>query len=332
MAKFSIIIPLYNCKKYIIEALESAVNQDYQDFEVVVINDGSTDGSEKLIEPYLDGGKVRLINQQNKGLFHTRLVGLDNAKNDYCLFLDSDDRLELNALTTLNEIIEKENADVVFFRLTRFYEDGTQKSSNQVFDKDGFVDRNEILSLLYRDNKVNSIVLKAFKKDLINTAELQGFPRITVGEDSVFTLKLFENTQKIYYTQKVLYNYRMLYVSMTHSIDKSSYFGGKFIIELFLESCKKMQLENSQGDIYSHFFKKVASTIFYGKYLAKGKKQEYIEMLKSIAEDEFFINAFSQYGKPQKLVVKLPNKLLYKRKFKTLYFLKKIIEGKMLKR
>ena len=50
MAKFSIIIPLYNCKKYIVEALESAVNQDYQDFEVIVINDGSTDGSEKLIE------------------------------------------------------------------------------------------------------------------------------------------------------------------------------------------------------------------------------------------------------------------------------------------
>ena len=194
MAKFSIIIPLYNCKKYIIEALESAVNQDYQDFEVIVINDGSTDGSEKLIEPYLDGGKIKLINQENKGLFHTRLVGLDNAKNDYCLFLDSDDRLELNALSTLNEIIEKENADVVFFRLTRFYEDGTQKSSNQVFDKDGFVDRNEILSLLYRDNKVNSIVLKAFKRGLINTAELQDFPRITVGEDSVFTLKLFENT------------------------------------------------------------------------------------------------------------------------------------------
>lgn len=332
MAKFSIIIPLYNCKNYIVEALESALNQDYQDFEVIVINDGSTDGSEKLIEPYLDGGKVRLISQENKGLFHTRLVGLDNAKNDYCLFLDSDDRLELNALSTLNEIIEKENADVVFFRLTRFYEDGTQKSSNQVFDKDGFVDRNEILSLLYRDNKVNSIVLKAFKRGLINTAELQDFPRITVGEDSVFTLKLFENTDKIYYTQKVLYNYRMLYVSMTHSIDKSSYFGGKFIIELFLQSCKKMQLENLESDIYAHFFKKVASTIFYGKYLAKGKKQEYIEMLKSIAEDEFFINAFSQYGKPQKLVVKLPNKLLYKKKFKTLYFLKKIIEGKMLKR
>lgn len=332
MAKFSIIIPLYNCKSYIVEALESAINQDYADFEVVVINDGSTDGSEKLIEPYLASGKVNLIHQENKGLFHTRLVGIDNAKNDYCLFLDADDRLELNALSTLNEVIEKEKAEVVFFRLTRFFPDGSQKSSMQVFDNDGFVDRNEIISLLYKDNKVNSIVLKAFKKDLINTTELVDFPRITIGEDSIFTLKLFENTDKIYYTQKILYNYRMLYQSMSHSIDKSSYFGGKFIIELFLESCKKMQLEKLQDSIYRHFFKKVASAVLYGKYLAKGKKNEYVKMLSQIASDEFFINAYRDYGKEQKLVLKFPNKLLYKKRFKLLYFIKKLIEGKMLKR
>ena len=332
MAKFSIIIPLYNCKKYIIEALESVVNQDYKDFEVVIINDGSTDGSEKLIEPYLSDGKVKLINQENKGLFHTRLVGLDHAKNDYCLFLDSDDCLELNALTTLNEIIENEKADVVFFRLTRFFEDGTKKELPPFFSNDGFVDRDELLSRLYRDNEVNSIVLKAFKRELIKTTELVDFPRITVGEDSVFTLKLFENTDRVYYSHKVLYNYRMLFASMTHSIDKSSYSGGKFIIELFLQSCKKMKLENLESDIYAHFFKKVASTIFYGKYIAKGKKQEYIEMLKNIAQDEFFIDAYAKHGKAQRLVVKLPNNLLYKEKFKTLYFLKKLIEGKMLKR
>ena len=198
--------------------MEEAVRAD----RVIVINDGSTDGSEKLIEPYLDGGKVRLISQENKGLFHTRLVGLDNAKNDYCVFLDSDDRLELNALMTLNEIIEKDGAEVVIYRLTRFFEDGSQKTSRQVFDSDGFVDKNQMLSFLYRDNKINSIVLKAFKKDLINTAELQGFPRITVGEDSVFTLKLFENTQKIYYTQKVGIKLKKILVKTYHQLITNS--------------------------------------------------------------------------------------------------------------
>ena len=93
---FSIIIPVYNVEKYLRDCLDSVLAQTYPDWEAVCVNDGSTDGSSVILEEYSSkDSRFKVFNQANGGLSLARNTGLDEAKGDYILFLDSDDWLEM---------------------------------------------------------------------------------------------------------------------------------------------------------------------------------------------------------------------------------------------
>lgn len=89
--RVSIIIPAYNAGKYVKEAVDSALAQTYKDIEVIVVDDGSTDGTRKILEPYISGGKIKYLRQANKGLSGARNMGIRNAKGEYIALLDADD-------------------------------------------------------------------------------------------------------------------------------------------------------------------------------------------------------------------------------------------------
>ena len=100
--KFSVIMPVYNTEKYVEAAILSVLNQSYTDYELICVNDGSTDGSAHILSAFMD--KIKIIhNDSNKGPHCVRKVGVQNASGDYILFLDSDDWLECDALKILAE-------------------------------------------------------------------------------------------------------------------------------------------------------------------------------------------------------------------------------------
>ena len=113
--KFSIIVPVYNVEKYIEKCLESILNQTYDNFEIIVINDGSTDNSKKILDNYKTNKKIKIINQDNQGLSIARNNGLGAASGDYILFIDSDDYIEEELLSTLNKNIN--NEDLIRFQV-----------------------------------------------------------------------------------------------------------------------------------------------------------------------------------------------------------------------
>ena len=89
---FSVIIPIYNVEKYINDCIDSVLQQDYKNIEIILINDGSKDNSQLICEKKVkEDSRIRLINKQNGGLSSARNVGLDNSTGDYILFLDGDD-------------------------------------------------------------------------------------------------------------------------------------------------------------------------------------------------------------------------------------------------
>lgn len=92
----SIIIPAYNCKSYIVEALDSVLNQTWKNIEVIVINDGSTDGTRSILEGYDQSKKIILINSKNMGACHARNLGIRKCTGDYVMFMDCDDLIEVN--------------------------------------------------------------------------------------------------------------------------------------------------------------------------------------------------------------------------------------------
>ena len=118
----SIIIPVYNVEKYLRQCLDSVVNQTYRNFEVVCVNDGSTDTSIEILQEYKkEYSNFRVYTQENKGLGITRNVGVSHATGDYLYFLDSDDYIEPDLIEELTKIItENKNIDIIKFKGSAF--------------------------------------------------------------------------------------------------------------------------------------------------------------------------------------------------------------------
>lgn len=114
--KFSIVIPVYNVEKYLEKCLDSVINQTYDNFEVIIVNDGSTDNSESIINKYLKKDKrFKLFNKENGGLSEARNYGLKYVTGDYVIFLDSDDYLETELLEKIYDISLKKRYDCIKF-------------------------------------------------------------------------------------------------------------------------------------------------------------------------------------------------------------------------
>lgn len=123
--KISIIIPLYNKEKYIERTLLSVVNQDFEDYEIIVVNDGSTDGSLERVQTFMPE-KIRLFDKKNGGSASARNMGVRQARGKWIMILDADDTLEENALSHFNEMIERHH-DCDFFCCNHYYEKDGKK-------------------------------------------------------------------------------------------------------------------------------------------------------------------------------------------------------------
>ncbi len=165
--KFSIIIPVYNTEKYLSCCIESVLSQTYTYYEIIIINDGSTDNSKDILENYKSNLKIRIIEQTNHGLSYTRNIGVKYATGDYILFLDSDDLIEKDLLQKLNDIITDE--DLIKFS----YEElkmGLQVVSDTIEFKS--LDGHTALKTLIESKTLFEMAwLYAYKKEYMNKYE-----------------------------------------------------------------------------------------------------------------------------------------------------------------
>ena len=119
--KVSVVIPVYNTEAYVEQTLRSIMGQTLRDIELIVINDGSTDGSLSVLERIATGDdRIRLYTQPNKGLSETRNAGIDRARGEFIYFMDSDDLLEPDALERCYERCQSDRLDFVFFDAESF--------------------------------------------------------------------------------------------------------------------------------------------------------------------------------------------------------------------
>src|SRR5690625_806428 len=119
--KASVIIPVYNTEKYIGEALRSIIHQDLEDIEIIVINDGSTDDSLKIIQTVAEkDARIRIFSQENKGLSESRNHGIETAGGEFIYFMDSDDILAPGTLSHCYRKCKEEKLDFIFFDAITF--------------------------------------------------------------------------------------------------------------------------------------------------------------------------------------------------------------------
>ena len=206
----SVIIPVYNVASYLREALDSVIHQTYTNLEIIIIDDGSTDGSGRICDEYAGKDcRIRLIHQENMGLSAARNAGLDIMTGDVIAFLDSDDAYCPEYIEIMLAAMNRENADIAACRIIvyetvgKMNETGDGKTSLRI--QQGKYDRINALRAL-ADKKINQgIWNKIYRKELWKDIR---FPEGYVYEDIAVTYQLINLCQKVYILDRPLYMYR----------------------------------------------------------------------------------------------------------------------------
>lgn len=209
----SVLMPAFNVEKYITMAIDSVLSQTLSDFELIIINDGSTDGTGEIIEKYKEtDARIRVFHMENGGLANARNIAMSYARGEYVTFIDSDDAVKENYLECLYENAAEYNADVVFSSFYRYVEE--EKTYYYVILEQGYEVKEftgqEIYQNYYRPVNGYNIALavawgKLFKKEI---ADKLYFPKGKIHEDSFTTYKAYLLSDKIVYVNKHLYMYR----------------------------------------------------------------------------------------------------------------------------
>lgn len=150
---FSIVIPLYNKESYIINTLKCVLNQSFTNFEIIIVNDGSTDNSLKKIDPFIDN-RFKIIKQENKGASHARNIGIRESKGNYIALLDADDFWYPNHLFELKKQID-------------LFPDAGLYCNNYEIDYDGKLIKNAVFNFNYKDKSI--LIKDYFKASIINS-------------------------------------------------------------------------------------------------------------------------------------------------------------------
>ena len=218
MSKISIIVPVYNTEKEIKKCLDSLVNQTIKDIEIIIVNDGSTDNSEKIIYEYKEKYKdlIKYYSKENEGVAATRNFGIEKAQADYVLFVDSDDYIESNLVEKLMPYIN-ENIDMIKFKLQKKAENGQfiEKNEGPVFEKCS--GEEAFNKLYYTDILIDSPCIYLIKRNLFLENNFK-FQR-TYHEDYGLMPLLILKSKTFISTPFYLYNYIQVENSITRNED-----------------------------------------------------------------------------------------------------------------
>ena len=209
--KVSILIPAYNVEKYLSQCLDSVCNQTYRDIEIIVINDGSNDNTWTILSQYAKKDtRIKSFSRENKGVAITRNELLDRATGDFVLFVDSDDWIEPDMISTLVEVCEKNSVELAMCR--NVIGDSTpNKTSQDIIVWEG---KTILEKFLEHRELTGSLWNKLIRRDLFDGIRFQ--PGIGYGEDAMVMWDILNRTEKIKYTKKELYHYRMNDTSISH--------------------------------------------------------------------------------------------------------------------
>lgn len=210
--KLSIIVPVYNVEQYLSRCIDSILSQSFTDFELLLIDDGSTDGSGVICDEYAQmDSRVRVFHKENGGVSSARNVGLDNARGEWMYFIDSDDELMENSMKILVECISDE-VDMVLAGFEEYYEDGNLKYSIPLRVKELLSPSESVLVCYEKYSRyyryLGYLWIRLFRKDKIDNHRIRFDESIAVKEDTLFIVQyLCSCTGKTFFTTEPIYRY-----------------------------------------------------------------------------------------------------------------------------
>lgn len=315
MARISIIVPVYNSEKYLSRCLESLVNQTIKDIEIVVVNDGSTDDSQKIIDGYAEKypGKIKKIYKQNGGQASARNLGIKNATGEFIAFVDSDDYVELDAYENIVKYMIDKNLDIICFDFYEIIDDEKKELKHYFINNEVSSDRKYIISEAGPCNKV-------IRTSLLIDNKLE-FLENRIYEDLAMIPVLGKYTSKIEFLDKKLYYYvihnnsTMRQVSYNKKIEDIFFVVDKLYND-FIETDYKVELEY----IYIEHLLHAASLRFLEFKEGEGN----IYKIAKIMKEKFPKWRKNKYYRMQSWKYKIICNLAY---YKNIKLLKRILGG-----
>ena len=264
--KVSVIVPVYNVEKYIDKCLDSLVNQTLEDIEIIVVNDGSPDNSQKIIDEYVKQypDKVKSFIKENGGLSDTRNFGLKHVKGEYICFVDSDDWLDSDALEKMYNKAQKEKSDIVICDMVDHYPDKNIYHNCTVYDS--------IYSV------TPSACNKIFKREIIGDLR---FLKNVWYEDLNFTTKVLLTNPSISNISEGLYHCNCGHISTMNNNNSLKNLDILTVIDDITDYAKKNKLYNKNIISYLIFDHVLITTINrVSEQKNKDKKKVLKELIK----------------------------------------------------
>lgn len=280
----SVIIPVYNVQPYLDECIQSVIRQEYTDFECILVDDGSTDGSGQICDKWQKkDARIKVIHQSNQGVSAARNAGIEVARGEYITFIDSDDWVDANYLSSMAEVMESEDIDLVISGLFQEFNGGKRLQfaphSSQTFELNKsntklFVELNEQF-LLYAP------YIKLYKSSLLQQHRIKFDTRYSFGEDLLFNYHYLEHVHRLSCIALSSYHYRIIGSNTLSSKLRPDQFQTDYaqwkVLKAFYER-KKMWNEHAQALLY----KRLWGTVYDGIFLYPKLNETGIDYLKQI--------------------------------------------------
>lgn len=210
----SVIIPVYNVQVYLNECVSSVVNQSYEDLEIILVNDGSTDESGGLCDAWaMKDARIQVIHKKNGGLSSARNAGLQKATGKYVTFVDSDDVIDRHMYASLLEVFRKHaDVDIACCNIEQFEDKDYSKRKFFLAINEGEFSVSEYLQKIFEHKIDNAVWNKIYSRDKIKDVY---FEEGRINEDILFNVAVLSRTRKIFYIKDAFYKYRIRSGSIT---------------------------------------------------------------------------------------------------------------------
>ena len=261
----SIIVPIYNTEKYLHQCLDSILNQTYANFEVLLVNDGSTDSSGIICQEYVErDSRFRYFEKDNGGVASARNLGLEHSEGTYITFIDSDDWVEQNYLDVLYTALKENDTDVAISTYKRFAQDGVFYLRSYSREDDEFLNlgtrsRDSFLEILPRlgelDHSFYSISSKLIKRKIVGNLLFD--EQVSYAEDLNFFFHLYLGVESVVYVRDYTYIYRTHDASTSQNVNEL-----KALQELEIYKSMFQQIDR-MGLPTFYYFKRMENVVTY---------------------------------------------------------------------
>lgn len=206
--KISILVPVYNVEQYLPRCIESVLSQDFKDWEMILVDDGSPDRCPQICDEYAENDKrIRVVHKVNGGLVSARLAGFEASVGKYLMFLDSDDWLMPHAITTVYNYAEQGDYDIVRGCNRRVYDNGIFTIERGRFYKGEVTGSDQYLEKVITADFETYLWGALYRRELFSKEVFEPMLRISTGEDWLTNIAIGKNVNKILCIEDVVYNY-----------------------------------------------------------------------------------------------------------------------------